>query len=136
MVDRRRESLGDAGLGQQPLRLRHVVVDEVARAGRVHLVGGHLPFRHGTRDRARVQAALAEVQRGAPGLAIDGQGDGPPHAHVVERRLIGPHVDVGDVHHHLRGDHHLGVRALERAALLGCQPAPPVGELQLARAQQ
>ena len=135
-MDRGWKAARDTGLGQQPLRLLDVIAGEVSRLRRVDLLGGELPFRHGAGDGPGVQAALAEVQRVPPGLAVDGESDGAADAHVVERGLIRAHVDVREVDDHLRGDHHLRVRALQCATFLGRQPAPPVRELQLPGPQQ
>src|SRR2546422_7883675 len=48
----------------------------------------------------------AEQQRVVPGLALDGERHRAPDAHVVERGLIGPHVDEALADHLERRHHH------------------------------
>ena len=93
-ADARREAVRVAGGGEQPLGLRGIV--PVVLGALAELPDGQRPLRERGGHRA-VDRALPLEHRVDHALAIHRQRDGLPHADVVERRLVRPHVD--GVHH-------------------------------------
>ena len=89
------EAVGVAGLGQEPPGLGPVLLGVPSEA-RVLLELGrrHRPLRAGTRERPHVPEPRERVQDLAPGVPIDPQVEGLPHANVGERLHGVVHGDV------------------------------------------